>query len=368
MTAEAVLVASVPACEDFFLRCERRCKTARKASVSSSSNTPSAVPGKRKKKVPASPAVSGTAAPEAASGPEQQKGQKVGLLPRQGWSRRNYNFMRRIMLPQMFSFRTGTPLRPDLLSHTGADFQVTWIGHASFLIQTEGINILVDPVWSRWLGFLKRVREPGLLIEDLPPIHAVLVTHAHFDHLHLGALKRIGQGQPIIVPRGVGKLVKRRGFGEIVEMDLWAKVQYGPLEITFTPSKHWGARMVHDVHRGFGGFLIRNESGRTVYHCGDSAYFEGFTRIGEHSNIDLAMLPIGAYDAMSGREVHMNPEEALTAFTDLKAGHMVPMHYGTFPLGGEPMDEPLQRLQTASRERGLESAVTILKEGLPERF
>lgn len=296
------------------------------------------------------------------------RGHRVGLLPTGGWSRRNYHFVRRILLPQIFSLRTGTPLRPDLLTHEGAGFQVTWIGHASFLIQTEGMNILVDPVWSRWLGLLKRVRMPGLEIEDLPPIHAVLITHAHFDHLHLRALKRIGQGQPIVVPRGVGRLVRSRGFGEVVEMDLWAKVQCGPLEITFTPSKHWGARMVHDVHRGFGGFLIRNESGRTVYHCGDSAYFEGFTQIGEHCGIDLAMLPIGAYEAMSGREVHMNPEEALTAFSDLRAGHMVPMHYGTFPLGGEPMDEPLRRLLTASADRGLEKSVTILTEGHPVKF
>ena len=319
------------------------------------------------RELPQRPAVDGTD-PSSPSAQPQSNGQRVGLLPVKGWSRRNYNFVRRIMLPQMFSLRTGTPLRPDLLSHDGADFQVTWIGHASFLIQTEGMNVLVDPVWSRWLGLLKRVRHPGLEIEDLPPIHAVLITHAHFDHLHLRALKKIGNGQPIIVPHGVGKLVKGRGFGEIVEMDLWAKVQLGPLEITFTPSKHWGARMGLDVNRGFGGFLIRNESGRTVYHCGDSAYFEGFTEIGNHSDVHLAMLPIGAYQAMSGREVHMNPEEALTAFSDLRAGHMVPMHYGTFPLGGEPMDEPLQRLLAASTERGLEHAVSILAEGKPKKF
>ena len=170
------------------------------------------------------------------------------------------------------------------------------------------------------------------------------------------------------MPKGVGKLVRGKGFGEVVEMDLWAKARLGPLEITFTPSKHWGARMVHDTHRGFGGYLIRNESGRTVYHCGDSAYFEGFTRIGEEADIQLAMLPIGAYRAMSGREVHMNPEEALRAFQDLKAGHMVPMHYATFPLGCEPMDEPLQRLRSASADMGLEEAVTVLKEGQPVTF
>ena len=295
-------------------------------------------------------------------------GHDVGLRPTKGWSRRNFNFVRRIMLPQMFSLRTNTPLRPDLLSHDTGEFQVTWIGHASFLIQTEGLNILVDPVWSRWLGLLKRVRNPGLEIEDLPPIHAVLITHAHFDHLHLRALKRIGAGQPVIVPRGVGGLVRGRGFGEIIELDLWGKVQVGPLEITFTPSRHWGARMVHDSHRGFGGFLIRNESGRTVYHCGDSAYFDGFIRIGQEADIDLAMMPIGAYEAMSGRDVHLNPEQALTAFRDLRAKHMVPMHYGTFPLGGEPMDEPLLRLRAASGEQKLEHAVTVLAEGQPVKF
>ncbi len=298
----------------------------------------------------------------------KENGQRIGLLPVKGWGRRNLDFVRRVMLPQIFSLRTGTPLHPDLLNHRGPDFQVTWIGHASFLLQTEGMNVLVDPVWSRWLGMLKRARHPGLEIMDLPPIHAVLITHAHFDHLHLGALKKIAAGQPIITPRGVGKLVKRRGFGEIVELDLWAKAQLGPLEITLTPSKHWGARMVHDTHRGFGGYLIRNESGRTVYHCGDSAYFEGFSRIGEEADIQLAMLPIGAYRAMSGREVHMNPEEALRAFKDLKAAHMVPMHYATFPLGCEPMDEPLQRLRIASAAMGLEQHITVLTEGKPVTF
>jgi L-ascorbate metabolism protein UlaG (beta-lactamase superfamily) len=293
------------------------------------------------------------------------KGQRVGLLPQQGWAGRNYHFARRVLLPQLFSLRGGAPNRPDLLRHNGPDFQITWIGHASFLLQSEGFNVLVDPVWSNWLGFIKRVRHPGLEIDDLPPIHAVLVSHAHFDHLHLGGLRRIGQGQPIIVPTGVGNLVRRTGFGKIIEMQHWATTRIGPLEITFTPTKHWGARMVHDVHRSFGGFIIRNSSGRTVFHCGDSAYFDGFTEIGTAAPIDLAILPIGAYKAMSGREVHMNPEEALDAFRDLNARHMVPMHYGTYPLGGEPMHEPLERLLAATSARGLENHVRILDEGHP---
>ena len=293
---------------------------------------------------------------------------QVGLLPNKGSLGRNYRFIRRILLPQIFSKRGGETLRPDLATPGGPEFHVTWIGHASWLIQTEGVNVLVDPVWANWLGIVKRVRMPGLAIAELPPIHLVLVTHAHFDHLHVASLKQVANGQPIIVPKGVGSLVKNRGYGEVVELEYWEQIACGPLTITFTPSKHWGARVVHDTHRGFGGFLIQNSAGRTVFHCGDSAYFEGFTRIGETAAIDLALMPIGAYDSMSGREVHMNPEEALTAFTDLGAKHMMPMHYGTFPLGGEPMHEPLERLHSTAAERDLTKNVTVPDEGQPGIF
>lgn len=293
---------------------------------------------------------------------------QVGLLPNKGSLRRNYHFIRRVLLPQMFTRRGGETRRPDLAGLEASEFRVTWIGHASYLVQTEGVNILIDPVWARWLGIVKRVREPGLHIAELPPIHLVLVTHAHFDHLHLTSLSRVACGQPIITPKGVGALVRKRGFGEIVELDYWEKIMCGPLEITFTPSKHWGARMVHDVHRGFGGFLIKNSLGRTVFHCGDSAYFEGFRAIGSTADIELAIMPIGAYESMSGREVHMNPEEAVAAFNDMGAARMIPMHYGTFPLGGELMHEPLERLDKITRSAGLETRISVPGEGHPELF
>jgi len=293
---------------------------------------------------------------------------QVGLLPNKGSLQRNYHFIRRILLPQIFSRRSGETLRPDLLVPVDHQFRVTWIGHASFLIQTEGVNVLIDPVWAKWLGIVKRVRMPGLALKELPPIHLVLISHAHFDHLHLGSLGKVACGQPVITPKGVGDLVRNQGFGEIVELAYGEEIACGPLTITLTPSKHWGARWVHDTHRGFGGFLIRNSSGRTLFHCGDSAYFEGFTRIGESTGIDLALMPIGAYDSMSGREVHMNPEEALTAFTDLGAKHFVPMHYGTFPLGGEPMHEPLTRLHQAAADLSLSPFLTIPEEGKPILF
>jgi L-ascorbate metabolism protein UlaG (beta-lactamase superfamily) len=120
--------------------------------------------------------------------------------------------------------------------------------------------------------------------------------------------------------------------------------------------------MLHDSHRGFGGFIIET-GGRTIFHCGDTAYFDGFKEIGERFKIDVALLPIGAYDPPSGREVHMNPEEALQAFLDLKAQRMVPMHYGTFRLSYEPMDEPPQRLREYARKRGLEERIEFMTEG-----
>ena len=121
---------------------------------------------------------------------------------------------------------------------------------------------------------------------------------------------------------------------------------------------------MHDSHRGFGGFLIEAE-GRSIFHCGDSAYFKGFQEIGKRFDIEIALLPIGAYDAPSGREVHMNPEEAVQAFKELQAKTLVPMHYGSFRLGYEPMHEPLERLQKSARDHDIEKNVLVLSEGKP---
>jgi L-ascorbate metabolism protein UlaG (beta-lactamase superfamily) len=121
---------------------------------------------------------------------------------------------------------------------------------------------------------------------------------------------------------------------------------------------------VHDTHRGFGGFIIKTPHA-SLYHSGDSAYFEGFQEIGEKHDIDTALLPIGAYESPSGRDVHMNPEEAIRAFGDLGAKQMIPMHYGHFPLGNEMMNEPLRRLETAAKEEGLEDRIIVPPEGKP---
>jgi len=211
------------------------------------------------------------------------------------------------------------------------------------------------------------LREPGLELHALPVIDLVLVTHAHFDHLDRRTLRRVAAGQPIVVPFEVGALVERLGFSGVHELDYWQSFEQAGARIILTPCCHWGARFLHDSHRGFGGFLLET-GGMCVYHCGDTAFFDGFPEIGTRAKIDVALLPIGGYDPPSGRAVHMNPEEALEAFVQLGARWMVPMHYGSFRFGYEPLREPLERLMVAARERGLEERIRVMSEGEPERF
>lgn len=244
---------------------------------------------------------------------------------------------------------------------------VTWIGHASFLIQVEGLNILIDPIFGNWVKGIKRMRYPGVELGDLPPIDLVLVTHAHFDHLDRRTLREVARRQPIVVPFEVGNLVDDLGFGWVQELNTWDSFEFGPIRVTLTPCFHWGARMLHDSYRGFGGFIIE-VAGRVIYHCGDTAFFEGFHEIGRRFPIDVALLPIGAYEPPSQRTVHMNPEEALVAFEQLGARFMVPMHYGTFRLSYEPLDEPPRRLLAAAQERGMTDRIAWMREGWPTVF
>ena len=269
--------------------------------------------------------------------------------------------------------RTGVT-RQAVLARRG-ELGVTFIGHSSFFLQLGGKNILVDPNFARWIFVLKRLRRPGLKLRELPPIDAVLVTHAHFDHLHRPSLRAIarltrwhsGKRPVIVVPRNVRDLVSDLGYGRVVELDWWQNVRLGHVEVTHVPARHWGARMLRDMHRGYGGYVLH--AGRhSLYHAGDTAYFEGFREIGERLQPQVAMLPIGAYNPASFRAVHTSPEDAVQAFVDLGAQWMVPMHYGTFRLSQEPVDEPLQRLRSEGQRRRIEKKICVLEEGVTKFF
>jgi len=315
---------------------------------------------------PAKDRIKKTARKEPSARKVSAGAKKVGLKPIGGWRKRN--FLTEVLIPSLFTPRVGKKkVSPHLPALKAGEIGLTWIGHASFLVQTSRTNLLVDPNWAKWLKVIKRIRHPGMEIRDLPTINLVLVTHAHFDHLDRRTLRRVAEDQPIIVPFEVGNLVRGLGFQSIHELEYWKSFKCRGARITLTPCHHWGARFLHDSHRGFGGYIIE-VGGRTIYHCGDTAFFDGFKEIGERFKIDIALLPIGAYDPPSGREVHMNPEEALQAFLDLGARRMVPMHYGSFRLSYEPPEEPLQRLLAAAKKLGIEDRVAVMTEGQPLVF
>jgi L-ascorbate metabolism protein UlaG (beta-lactamase superfamily) len=247
---------------------------------------------------------------------------------------------------------------------------VTFIGHSSFLLQVHGRRLLVDPVFSKRLIVLRRQRKPGVLIEELPAIDVVLLTHAHMDHLNMPSLRRViratrrltGRAPEVVVPKGVEDLVAGLGFSQVHGMAWWDEIEVQGLKVTMTPCKHWGARMFRDTHRGYGGYVVEG-GGQSVYHSGDTAYFEGFREIGERLHPEVALLPIGAYFPDSYRSVHTSPEEAVRGFVELGAQRMVPMHYGTFRLGREPMEEPLQRLAAEAARLGITGQIKVLEEG-----
>jgi L-ascorbate metabolism protein UlaG (beta-lactamase superfamily) len=269
--------------------------------------------------------------------------------------------------------RTGKTHKPTLVSN--GELGVTFIGHSSFFLQIGGQNVVIDPNFARWLFVLKRLRQPGLNLRDLPPTDVVLVTHAHFDHLHRQSLRTIarqalrqtGTAPTLVVPCHLFDLVSDLGFKKIVELEWWNTYHHGALEITHVPSRHWGARIIKDSHRGYGGYVLRSGK-HSVYHAGDTAYFNGFREIGRRLSPELALLPIGAYNPEQFRNVHTSPADATRAFLDLNARWMIPMHYGTFRLSHEPIEEPLQLLEREALAAGVKDKVVVLEEGVTRLF
>jgi L-ascorbate metabolism protein UlaG (beta-lactamase superfamily) len=252
---------------------------------------------------------------------------------------------------------------------------VTWIGHSSFLVEMASKHILIDPVFSRYLVILKRRRRPGIRVRNLPAIDLVLLTHAHMDHLDPASLRRVvrnnrrlGAPSPVVcVPRSVEDLVQPLGFSGIRALDTWEATSLGELTVTLTPARHWGARLFNDTWRGYGGYVLR-AGDESIYHCGDSALFPGFAEIGRRLVPRVALLPIGAYSPENFRSVHTSPEDALAAFQALGSDLMIPMHYGTFRLSLEPMEEPPLRLRAAAQKAGIAERVLFLEEGCTYRF
>jgi len=239
---------------------------------------------------------------------------------------------------------------------------VTFIGHSTFLIQTRIGNILTDPMYSERAGPFnlfgpRRVRQPAVRLEDLPPIAIVLLSHNHYDHCDLRTLRWLATHfDPIVVtPVGNGRLARRAGLHRVEELDWWQQAATSQAPITLTPAHHFSARSPFDKNRAlWGGFQIAAGNTR-IYFAGDTAYAPFFRDVRQRLGpIDLALLPIGAYEPRwFMRAVHMNPEEAVQAHLDLEASQSVAMHFGTFQLTAEGIDQPVRDLGDALRSKGV---------------
>ncbi len=234
--------------------------------------------------------------------------------------------------------------------------RLTWLGHSSWLVQLDGVSLLIDPVLSdRVAAGIRRRAPPALRVDQLPPVDLQLVTHNHYDHLDARTLAAVGS--PAVAGVGVGELLSRIGLS-CTELDWWEHIDLGDVRITFVPAQHWSRRGLLDGNRTlWGGFVIEGSSSR-VYHAGDTAWFDRFKEIGRRfPGIDAAMLPIGAYSPGWFMERHhLNPEQAVAAYLDLEAGLFLPMHWGAFKLSHEPLDEPPVRVRREWGRRGLDEA------------
>jgi L-ascorbate metabolism protein UlaG (beta-lactamase superfamily) len=252
------------------------------------------------------------------------------------------------------------PRRPPGLD--GAVAVVTFIGHATFLIQTAAGNILTDPMYSRRAGPLnvlgpRRVRQPAVPFDDLPPISVVLLSHNHYDHCDLRTLRALARRfDPVVItPVGNGALVRSSGIRQVEELDWWQKAKSFAPPVTLTPAQHFSARSPFDRNRAlWGGFMLEADRTR-IFFAGDTAYASFFRDVRERLGpIDLALLPIGAYEPRwFMQSVHMNPAEAVQAHVDLDASESVGMHFGTFQLTTEGIDEPRRALEEACRARNI---------------
>ncbi|MFF4245550.1 MBL fold metallo-hydrolase [Streptomyces sp. NPDC001822] len=249
------------------------------------------------------------------------------------------------------------PYAPRPLPAAGPDtVAVTWAGHASWIVRIGGLTVLTDPVWSRRiLGTPARITPVGVRWEELPPVDAVLISHNHYDHLDAPTLRRLPRNTPLLVPAGLGRWCRRRRFTSVTELDWWESVELGGVTFDFVPSHHWSKRTLLDTCRSlWGGWVLGDPGGRRLYFAGDTGYGHWFKEIGRrYPGLDLAMLPIGAYEPRWWlSDVHTDPEEAVQAYGDLGARAMAPMHWATFLLSAEPVLEPLTRLRTAWQRAG----------------
>ena len=240
--------------------------------------------------------------------------------------------------------------RPVPAEWPDTSLTAAWLGHATVVMNYFGTWLITDPALANRIGIRvggitmgpRRLTRPALQPGELPRLDLILISHAHMDHLDLATLGRFPRDTRVITHRGVGDLLRR--FHRVDEIGWGETATHDGLTVEGTGAKHWGARAIRDQQRGFGGFLLE-KSGRRVLYAGDTAY-TGLYREYAGRGIDLAILPIGAYDPWIAN--HASPEEAWRMGREMGAEFIMPVHHSTFRLSREPMDEPLRRLLMAA--------------------
>jgi L-ascorbate metabolism protein UlaG (beta-lactamase superfamily) len=263
---------------------------------------------------------------------------------------------RRFLAQRVHEARTPippAPHKPVPASWSDDRLTLAWLGHATVLMNFYGTWLLTDPALRSHIGVRlagmtigpRRIVQPALSIAELPPLDAVLVSHAHMDHCDLGTLRRLPRQTRAIVQRGNHDLMRR--FRQVDDLAWGETVEVNGARIESIEVNHWGARRLTDRHRGYGGFLI-TKNGRSLVFGGDTAYTNAFARLRRRrrAQIDLAILPIGAYDPYV--YAHANPEQAWQMRREMNATYILPMHHSTFRLSREPVKEPIQRLFAAA--------------------
>jgi L-ascorbate metabolism protein UlaG (beta-lactamase superfamily) len=227
-----------------------------------------------------------------------------------------------------------------------ADY-ISWMGHSTFIINIGGKRVMTDPVFGSVPLHKRRVQFP-YKIEELPHIDYILISHAHYDHLDINSIKTLSKFKPkVIVPLGISRYLKGVSDIEIIELEWFQALKENEIEITLLPAKHWSRRGAFDLNRTlWGSFLINS-----IYFAGDTSYSDHFRMVGEKYSIKIALMPIGAYQPeYIMKHNHINPEEALRGSFDLNAEITIPMHYGTFKLSDEDIDEPIQWFHSRAKE------------------
>jgi len=248
------------------------------------------------------------------------------------------------------------------------DLKVTYVGHATAIIEWGPTSFITDPLLTRRIARIGPRRRAGYSLDEsrLDNVDFATVSHGHFDHLDKRSLCKLPPGAPVVCFRTLSGIVHRSCGRTAIGIGWWETAQINGTAVTAVPAYHFSARPPFHWTKDYQGYVVEMTDGRdvrTVYHAGDCGMSEYFGQIGKRFKIDVALLPIGAYDPPSFRKHHLAPEDALDALEALGAKTLVPIHWGTFNLSWEPFDEPPRRLMEQARKRGVEEAVRLLQPG-----